>query len=170
MKIVVSCVVVGLLIIWWSWPQVLSIVAPIVLTNEEINACAVEAAIEDYRREYDWKTKTWTPNARSRDDAIQSLIVDSGEHPNFIRVAEGYKQSIGLRTVYDSYVERGREIAMKKKLSGETIIFPSLKVADGYHVTRWNGSASLVKDGAPKPIFGKTLPNGTTIWSDGKAH
>lgn len=124
------------------------------LTNAEINACAVMVAIQDYRSGFDWSTEKKIPNERSEEDAIQALLVDSGPNPDFIATSAAYKRSIGLDTVYTRYVQDGTKLCLAKKMRGEEIVMPELKVRAGYHVTRWNGSAALVKDGDLEPVFG----------------
>lgn len=151
---------------WWFWPKIISAT----MTDDEINACATIVALKDYRREYDFNTKTWIANVRTEEDAMQSLIVDEGLRPDMLGKKASYERQFSIPTVYTKYVQEGIKLCAAKKLRGEKIEFPVLKVKDGYHVTRWNGSASLVKDGEPEPVFGKTLPNGVTIWSDGQQH
>lgn len=132
-----------------------TVTAPIIpVTNEELNACAVMVARADYRKEYDWKTKQWIPDVHTQDDADQSLIVDSGLRPNFIVIAKSYDW-LGVPTKYHKYLEDGRKLCIKMKLAGEKIVMPVLRVCDGYHVTRsaGTGSAALVKDGEPEPVF-----------------
>lgn len=134
---------------WYFWPHA----AEIVLSRDEINAGAVEAAIRDARREYNWNTKTWIPDVRTREDAIQSVLVDMGERPDIIAIRDGYARQFSIPTVYTKYVEEGIKIAMAKRLKGERMEWPVLKLRDGYHITRWNGSAMMVKDGDPEPQF-----------------
>jgi hypothetical protein len=152
MKMIKIAFVFAILVLagWYFWPSAVETV----LTREEINAGAVEAAISDYRREYDWSTKTWTPDVRSREDAIQSVLVDMGSHPDIIAERDAYARRFSLPTVYTKYVEEGTKIALAKRLHGERMVMPELKIAKGYHITRSNGSAAIVKDGDPEPIFG----------------
>lgn len=149
-KEAVIAVVLMALAGWYFWP----VRATITLTRDEINAGAVEAAITDYRREYDWKTKTWTADVRTREDAIQSVLVDMGEHPDIIATRDAYARRFSIPTVYTGYVQRGTQIALAKRLRGEQMAMPELKVAKGYHITRAFGSAAMVKDGDPEPQFG----------------
>lgn len=146
---IVSLLVAG----YWIWPQPFLAAISVAMTKDEINSCAVMVAIQDYRSGYDWNTKTKIPNERSEDEAIDSLLVDSGPHPDFIAVSASYKRSIGLETVYTQYVRDGTKLCLAKKLRGEKIVMPELKVRVGYHITRQNGSATLVKDGMPEPVF-----------------
>jgi hypothetical protein len=141
-------------LIWWLVPSALPLLASPILTNDEINACATMVAIDDYRRDFGNNASTSLPFKRTREDAIQSLIVDMGEHPDFIAVAASYARQFSIPTVYSRYVEDGTKLCIAMKMRGEKIEMPPLKVADGYHVTRSNGSAALVKDGDPEPIFG----------------
>jgi hypothetical protein len=122
---------------FWPWP------AQIVLTRDEINAGAVEAMISDYRRP-----------GRSREDAIQSVLVDMGSHPDIIARRDSYARQFSIPTIYTRYVEQGAKITLAKRLRGEQMVMPELKVAEGHHITRWNGSAALVKDGDFEPTFG----------------
>lgn len=138
---------------YWFWTPIAGTVAPIVASDDEINACATIVAIKEYRRKYDWKTKAWMPDARSEEDAIQSLIVDEGERPNMLARKASYERQFSIPTVYTKYVEDGAKLCMAKKLRGEKIEFPTLRVRDGYHITRWNGSAAMVKDGDQEPVF-----------------
>lgn len=134
----------------WFYPRL----AAVVLTDDEINACATIVALQDYRREYDRKTKAWIPDVRTEEDAMQSFIVDEGLRPDILRKKAAYEKQFSIPTVYTQYVEEGTKLCIAKKRRGEKIEFPALKVRDGYHVTRQNGSAALVKDGDPEPVFG----------------
>lgn len=139
---------------WRLYPRAFAVA----ISDEEINACAVEAAIANYRR-----------GDETREDAIQSVIVDMGERPDIFAKAAAYKWT-AQRTIYDKYLDDGRRMCIERKLRGEKISMPELKVRDGYHVMRWYGSAALVKDGEPEPVFGHPLPNGQIVWSDGQQH
>lgn len=139
------------------------------MTDDEINACATMVALKDYRREYDRKTKQWIPDVRSEEDAIQSLLVDEGDRPDMLRRKASYERQFSIPTVYTRYVDEGILLCAQMKMRGEKINFPDLKIRDGYHITRWNGSAALVKNGEAEPTFGMTV-NGQTIWSDGRVH
>lgn len=135
-------------------------IAPIVLTADEINACAAMVAIDDNRRDVGNNAPTSLPFKRSREEAIESLALEMGEHPNFIAASDAYKKSIGLDTVYTRYIKDGIKLGTAMKMRGEKIEMPIIKVRDGYHITRWNGSGAVVKDGNPEPVFGMPGPNG----------
>lgn len=150
MKVLVAVMLLGLVIgAYFFWPTI----AKAALTNDEINACAVMVARKDYRSGYDWNTKKKIPDDRSQESADQSLIVDNGIHPDFIALSDSYHRSIGIDTVFTYYVNDGIKLCIAMKLRGEKIVMPELKVRDGYHVTRWNGSAALVKNGEQEPVF-----------------
>lgn len=102
-------------------------------TRDEINACASKIA----RNEYD------------NDDGF---IVDNGYRPDFIAKAKAYRKY--GRTIYEVYVEKGTKEALRRKLLGRKIEWPIFRLRDGYYVSRWNGSAMLVKEGDPEPLFG----------------
>jgi hypothetical protein len=140
------------IIVGWVRPSPLT--PGVGLTKEEINACAVMVARVDYRRAYDWRAKRWSENARSQEDADQSFIVDNTETADFVAIAAAYGRRLSTKTVYQVYVDEGITLCRAMKARGELIEMPRLTVRPGYHVTRWAGSAALVKDGATEPAFG----------------
>jgi hypothetical protein len=134
-KALVSVAVIAA-IVWW-------IVGAFLVTDNELNACAVILARADYLAQ-----------GENQEDADQALIVDTSERPDILSIARNYdRRPLGAETVYQDWVKRGRRLCIKKHLTGERITAPVLKIRTGYHVTRANGGAALVKDGDPEPIF-----------------
>lgn len=136
---------------FFLWP---SAIAAMIVTKEEINACAVMIAQKDYRREYNWTTKQWVADVRPIEDATESLIVDEGERPDFLAKKIAYERRFSIPTVYTRYVNEGSKLCIRKKLLRQKIEMPVLSVRDGSHVARWNGSAALVRNGESEPVFG----------------
>lgn len=98
---------------------------------------------------------------------VEAFLVDT-PNGNILPEARAYAKRYPGMTWAEKNMKEGIALAVRMKAVGQKIEMPELKVREGYHITRWNGSASLVKDGEPEPIFGKTFPNGTTVWSDGR--
>lgn len=111
------------------------------LTRDDINRCAAYIALHE---------------KGGYDGDVAAFLVDNGSHPDFIAKSDGYHRSIGLDTVYTSYVRDGTALALRLKLTFKPMPeYPSeAQLPKGYHITRSNGSASLVKDGEPEPVFG----------------
>lgn len=116
--------------------------APMILSRSEINDCAVIEARKD-------ELKDDEGDQQSADD---SILVDYGDPPDVVRMADQY-DFVGP-TIFRRYVNDGIFLCLFKKLTRQKIEMPSIKLRAGYHITRWNGSASLVKNGDPEPIFG----------------
>lgn len=128
--------------------------AGVLLTHDEINACAVMIAREDARGDYDLNTKKMVPGVLSQEDADDSLLLNEGDHPDILYKRDAYQSRFHLRTMYDDYVDRGIRLCLLKKAKSEKIEMPVLKVKDGYHIYRSaGGSAAIVKNGDKEPHF-----------------
>jgi type II secretory pathway pseudopilin PulG len=96
----------------------------LLMTTDEINACATIVALKDYRLQGD-----------SLQDAMNSLILDDGVRPDYMAKARSYSWT-GTPTCFDRYVREGRMLCFKKKLLGLPIVRPELKLGGGYHIDR----------------------------------
>ena len=120
---------------WFFAPPSL---ARVLVSRDEINRCAQRIALrEDYKGD------------------VASFLVDGGNQ-DILGISDAYHKSIGLDTVYTTWARKGARECLRLKLIGRAIP-PKITEAElpkGYHITRWNGSAQLVKDGDPEPVFG----------------
>lgn len=111
--------------------------ARVFASRDEINRCAQRVALrEDYRGD------------------VASFLVDGNQ--DILGASDAYHESIGLDTVYTVWARKGAKECLKLKLTGRPIpqAITETDLPKGYHITRWNGSAALVKDGDPEPVFG----------------
>ena len=124
-----------------------TIIAEAVLTRDEINACATMIAIDDYMKGYpDFKP--------TRQQAIESLVLDDGTRPDYIAKSDGYHASIGLDTAYTVYVDKGKSLCLRLKAEGKKIEWPELKIGADCHISGGTASRALVCGNDPEPIFG----------------
>jgi hypothetical protein len=135
--------------IYWFYPTI----AAVAMTDDELNACAVQVALGS-----PVNGKYWTYEGR-----VDALLVDT-PGGDLLGEARSDAKHYSLKTISQVWVDEGAKLCLKMKMAGETIKTPDLKVRDGYHIYRWNGSAQLVKNGDADPVF-KCIdgyhPNGT---------
>lgn len=121
------------------WPRAIAAVvkpmAAIIASDDEVNACAQQIALADMYK-----------------GNIEAFLVDT-PNANLIAQAKAYSWT-AAETVMAKWVRQGREMCLRLKLTGQPIPKLITQVRPGYHITRSNGSAMLVKDGDPEPVFG----------------
>lgn len=129
-----------------------ALVSSMVFTDDQLDACAAEAEFNSYVKENHQRAPK-DSLADIRENAAASMAVD-GDYHHITQTARQYAGAYSLRTVYDDYLQDGRDICLKHRLAGEQITMPHFDAPRGYHVYRdMSGSAALVKDGDPNPKF-----------------
>lgn len=112
------------------------VIPALLMTADEINACATIVALKDYRLQGD-----------SEQEAMDSLILDDGLRPDYIAKARSYSWT-GSTTCFDRYVRAGIMMCFKRKLLGRPIVRPSLKLGAGQRIEGTVGGRALVKNSA----------------------
>lgn len=84
---------------------------------------------------------------------VEAFLVDT-PGGDIIPEARAMAKQYPAMTWVEKNRNEGIRLALRMKAAGLKIEMPELTLKPGYHITRWNGSAALVKDGDPEPVFG----------------
>lgn len=152
------CAGAGAVGVWMTWP----LPAQMIFDKHQLNACAAEAALESYMEN----------GSKSRQGAEETLAMD--RYQNILETAQAYHKRFGmygLKTIYERWADAAPAICAKHVINGESIVMPNYGVRPGYHITRSpEGSAAIVRDGDPEPVFGcaeEFYATGTPAQPDG---
>ena len=125
-------------------PGPFRIFSPAVFSHEELERCA---AWSEYNNEMARK------GANAQQVAMEMEL--EGDFGSILEMAAAYDKRFHIPTIYSQWRDEAPAICLKFKMSWTKIDYPPHGALPGYHITRsTGGSAAIVKDGDPEPVFG----------------